>query len=488
MAEDASAIVFYSWQSDLPNAVNRGFIQQALEGAAKAIRNDDSIEVEPVIERDTQNVPGAPQIADAIFDKIAASDVFVADVSFIANGKRPRRGSRPCPNPNVLVELGYAAKAIGWDRIVLVMNTHFGRVEQLPFDLRMRRTLGYEAAPGDSEKSIARRDLQGRLESTLREILLRRSRMTAKPAAVDAALASVEGARSDQAAAARDFMRDFCRRLMELDQKGDAATEADEAFLAALAASVPALVDFGRLVEGIARHGARDALLATAQGFGQLLERYQFPPRQGGSWRDTDFDLFKFVGHEAFVMLVAALMRHERWDQLALVLNERYTVERGNGPRTEGFEALSTVVKLLDIRNQRLNLRRLCHHGDVLKERHEKGPLAAACPFGDFIDADWLLFLRSDLAPEASPMGAFGSPLWRSWSCIFAEGHGLPQFLARSEQRTFAERILLVLGLTNVDQFKTRYRERGANLARLFQGRGGFFEPPVLNPDRIATV
>jgi len=29
-------IVFYSWQSDLPNACNRGFIQGALENAAAA--------------------------------------------------------------------------------------------------------------------------------------------------------------------------------------------------------------------------------------------------------------------------------------------------------------------------------------------------------------------------------------------------------------------------------------------------------------------
>ena len=47
-------VVFYSWQSDLPNRTNRSFIQQALENIAKSIRADDSIDVEPVIDRDTQ--------------------------------------------------------------------------------------------------------------------------------------------------------------------------------------------------------------------------------------------------------------------------------------------------------------------------------------------------------------------------------------------------------------------------------------------------
>lgn len=69
--------VFYSWQSDLPNSTNRNLILKALENAAKKVRDDDSIEVEPVIDRDTRDVPGAPNIAETILKKIAESEVFV---------------------------------------------------------------------------------------------------------------------------------------------------------------------------------------------------------------------------------------------------------------------------------------------------------------------------------------------------------------------------------------------------------------------------
>lgn len=65
-----SSIIFYSWQSDLPNSTNRGFIQRALEQAAKDIRGDDSIAVEPVIDRDTAGIPGSPDIAATILEKI----------------------------------------------------------------------------------------------------------------------------------------------------------------------------------------------------------------------------------------------------------------------------------------------------------------------------------------------------------------------------------------------------------------------------------
>src|SRR5437588_9958365 len=97
-----SWIVFYSWQSDLPTKTNRSFIEDALERATKAVSRDESVEVEPVIDRDTSGLTGAPEIAAAIFGKIEGAQVFVGDVTIIGNAT-PKRHT---PNPNVLVELG----------------------------------------------------------------------------------------------------------------------------------------------------------------------------------------------------------------------------------------------------------------------------------------------------------------------------------------------------------------------------------------------
>ncbi|MDJ0556899.1 MAG: nucleotide-binding protein [Microcoleaceae cyanobacterium MO_207.B10] len=155
--------IFYSWQSDLPNNTNRGFIGDALEKAVKSIRNDDSIKVEPVIDRDTQNVPGSPDIVQTIFEKIEQAQIFVCDISIInsnlsnssnrkfiqkilesfLNFLNKNSYSRPTPNPNVLIELGYAMKTLGEEKIIMVMNTAFGTPEKLPFDLRMRRVITY---------------------------------------------------------------------------------------------------------------------------------------------------------------------------------------------------------------------------------------------------------------------------------------------------------------------------------------------------------
>ena len=101
--QEINRVVFYSWQSDLPNATNRSFIQLALEKAAKSIASDKTVDDVPIIDRDTQGVPGSPHIAKTIFQKIDVADVFVADVSIVGGSIE-----RPAPNPNVLIELGYA--------------------------------------------------------------------------------------------------------------------------------------------------------------------------------------------------------------------------------------------------------------------------------------------------------------------------------------------------------------------------------------------
>lgn len=146
--------VFYSWQSDSPGNINRNFIQQALETAIADIHKDDTTDVEPVIDRDTLGLAGSPDISHSIFDKIDAASVFVCDVSIIDPS-----AARPTPNPNVLIELGYAIKALGWNRIIMVMNTTFGLPEKLPFDLRSKRITTYAIASDAAEKAPTRRAL-----------------------------------------------------------------------------------------------------------------------------------------------------------------------------------------------------------------------------------------------------------------------------------------------------------------------------------------
>lgn len=157
--------VFYSWQSDLENKFNRGFIQEVLNKAVKNISNNKDFNLEAVIDRDTYGVPGSPAIVESITGKIAKSDVFVCDVSIINSSSKKRRS----PNPNVLFELGFASAILGWDRIIMIQNEAYGGPDKLPFDLRGRRILSYYLNETTNSRSEERKKLLNSLVATFEE-------------------------------------------------------------------------------------------------------------------------------------------------------------------------------------------------------------------------------------------------------------------------------------------------------------------------------
>lgn len=145
--------VFYSWQSDLPNGINRGFIDKGLQYACAKLTTTQGAAVEAVVDRDTLGASGAPDIKEMILAKIADADVFVADISIVNQPEEGQTSSlRVSPNPNVLLETGYALSCLGPESLVLVCNSYFGHIESLPFDLRGMRLLQYRLGPSDDKK------------------------------------------------------------------------------------------------------------------------------------------------------------------------------------------------------------------------------------------------------------------------------------------------------------------------------------------------
>lgn len=134
--------IFYSWQSDLLKSTNQNAIRQALRNAINLVEDKyENIRIE--LDEATRNTTGSPNIPSTIFNKISRCDVFICDLTTINNDA----GSdfRKTANPNVLIELGYAIAEIGWDRIILLFNTHYGIFpDDLPFDIDRHRTSKFE--------------------------------------------------------------------------------------------------------------------------------------------------------------------------------------------------------------------------------------------------------------------------------------------------------------------------------------------------------
>lgn len=141
--------IFYSWQSDLPSDRTRNFIRKCIDEAIELAEESETIEAER--DEATKGITGSPNIVTTLFSKIDECELFVADLSlcYTENEKKEKKS----PNPNVLLELGYAVKTLGWERVICLCNTDYG--DEYPFDVAHNRITTY-SLEGKNKREVAR--------------------------------------------------------------------------------------------------------------------------------------------------------------------------------------------------------------------------------------------------------------------------------------------------------------------------------------------
>ena len=154
--------IFYSWQSDLPGSKTRNFIRECIDEAIDLAQESAAVEAER--DEATIGTTGSPNIVTTLLSKINDCDLFVADLSlcFIENQKKEKKS----PNPNVLFELGYAVKTLGWERVICLCNTDYG--DEYPFDIAHNRITTF-SLEGKSTKEV-KGDIAKIVFSNIRDI------------------------------------------------------------------------------------------------------------------------------------------------------------------------------------------------------------------------------------------------------------------------------------------------------------------------------
>ena len=156
-------LLFLSWQSDRKDC--RNFVSSTVKKLPD--RLSDLVTI--TVDRDTVNVPGSPDIGDTIFEKIDRCDLFLADLTLINDDDS---GYRRTPNPNVMIELGYAIKTLGWERILLIQCEDYGDIEELPFDINHRRICNFSLGineDNEEERSRKKRESKNNVIERIKE-------------------------------------------------------------------------------------------------------------------------------------------------------------------------------------------------------------------------------------------------------------------------------------------------------------------------------
>ncbi|NEO53362.1 MAG: hypothetical protein F6K54_09880 [Okeania sp. SIO3B5] len=487
--------IFYSWQSDLPNNTNRGFIKDALEKAVKSIRNDDSIKVEPVIDRDTQNVAGSPDIVKTIFEKIDEAQIFVCDVSIINKDAN----FRLTPNPNVLIELGYAMKNLGEGKIIMVMNTAFGTPEQLPFDLRMRRILTYNMPVDNQDKSTERNKLAKSLERAIRPIL---QELVEE---IKRILSIIEQAKLEIKRDVPWSGTKIKKYVKQLDSKikdmtpifSEKSVENEDLLIKAIDKTEELVIEFAGFMEVIATtKESNDAAISLYQRFGEIITHY-FPPvslffkvldknrHQDSEFvsqeKTFDLDLYKFITHELFVTYFSFLIRENRWVLISEILKETVFCPDNSWDLLDSLSILlNDISQPVELFENSSNNR----HSEILNQRHTNGKIAEIVPMQQFIEADFFLFLLSQRKTEDS-----SNSYWHGWSLFYMEK--TPKYLLEAKKVDFAEQLLSPLGLDTIEQLRSLISDAKTRLEQIWSNPS--IESPYLplrnfNPEDIGSI
>lgn len=161
--------VFWSWQSDTPGKIGRHFVRSVLENVIEDLKAPHSLD-ESVrdlhLDHDRKGVSGSPDLVATILSKIRNSAVFVADVTLVGASSTGKR----MINSNVAIEFGFALGTLGDQSILMIMNEHYGRREELPFDLRHKAgPVLYRLSPNATAAEL--KDEASRLASVLKKAL-----------------------------------------------------------------------------------------------------------------------------------------------------------------------------------------------------------------------------------------------------------------------------------------------------------------------------
>lgn len=295
------------------------------------------------------------------------------------------------------------------------------------------------------------------------------------------AIDAIKNRKSYSYGALDEYLETFTKNLEKFRIK-DYEGEFDEAVIKNIEAFLPYRNEFIQLLLTIARYDSREEFIERLHRFFESLIPYMFRPEGVISWREWDFDNFRFIIHELFLYAVATLIRLERFQQAAILLSQRYYVpgksDYGHDVMVS-FTILRQYMESLESRNKRLDLRRLSLRADLLKERCQ----TTGIDFRYLMQADFVLFIRADLYSE----GSFD----RWWpDTLLYLGHfpGPFEIFARAESKRYFEKMKYLFDVQIPDDFKQLLEEYKQGKRKLPTWGFNSFNPALLlNIEKLAT-
>jgi len=218
--------------------------------------------------------------------------------------------------------------------------------------------------------------------------------------------------------------------------------------------------------------------------FFERLIPYTNKPEGINSWKETDFDNFKFIIHELFLYTIAILLKNGRFPLVGELIHKEYYVERNDDGTsdTKSFHIFRTFLKSLKFRNERLSLNRTSIHADLLKERSS----ALGVKFKDLMQADFILLLNGHLNAIRSKSYNYWHPetlVYLGWN----SGTNQFEIFIRAKSKKYFDKIKSIFNIHSKEDLSVLIKDK--NLLQLrFDGHSSISLENILNYESLATL
>lgn len=270
-----------------------------------------------------------------------------------------------------------------------------------------------------------------------------------------------------------EYLKSILRELEKTKPDFSKFAEYDEAIVAQIKEGIPISYRFIEAALLASKYGDVDAIEAIYVSFGNALKLYEVPDDFSGNYRTTDFDGYKFLTFEMFVSFIVALIKYDNWEIIGNILANDLFVEKDYDSKYVPFVRISArVVSLDEIRNRRLNLRRLSVMADLLRERFTRSELSELIDHKGFLEADYFLFMRT--ACHGKNLQDFYH-VWCPRSCVWLDRP--PSYIVKSESKRFLEKIVKATGFEKSEEFIENLKRSHSMLTGFFSS--GWKDDPL---------
>lgn len=220
----------------------------------------------------------------------------------------------------------------------------------------------------------------------------------------------------------------------------------DESVLASIEELLPvrdcivdAIIDLCRYKQEFPVEKVRDFL--------EKLLQFNYRPENVTSWREYDFDVFKFFNYELLLYVLAVLIKKQKYTEAAALMHAQYFYRDGEH-RDDDVTVFNQYLRSLeDVYKKRIKSNLITIFGDKVKERAR----LESVQFSDLMLAESLLYFIMALRGRLYD--------WYPRTLVYRNHFHTFDFYTRLKSKTHFARVKPLFGVNSESEYRTLVQE-----------------------------